>query len=94
MNTIAINIKTEPEVKARAQRIARGLGFSLSSLVNTWLKQFVKTKSVTFSARDEEPSEYLISMIKRSEEDYKKGNTSPRFDNAKDAIAWLEKQGI
>lgn len=93
MNTIAINIKTEPEVKLRAQRIAKGLGFSLSSLVNEWLKQFVKTKRVTFRA-DEEPSEYLIKTIKQAEKDRKNGKASPIFNTGKEAIEWLEKQGI
>ena len=94
MNTAAIYIKTQPEVKARAQKIARNLGLSLSSLMGTWLRQFAKTKSVTFNAKDERPSKYLIESIKKSEDQLRKGETSPSFDNAKDAINWLEKQGI
>lgn len=95
MNTAAIYIKTQPEVKAKAQKIAKNLGLSLSSLVDAWLRQFVKTKRVTYSAKEEErPSKYLIESIKKSEEQLRRGETSPAFDNAKDAINWLEKQGI
>lgn len=94
MNTAAIIIKTDPQVKAQAQKTARDLGFSLSSIVNAFLKQFVKTKTITFSAADEEPSEYLISAIKKARENRKKGLGSPVFDNAKDAIAYLHKQGV
>ena len=91
MNTAAIYIKTQPEVKAKAQKIAKDLGLSLSSLVDSWLRQFVKTKSATLSA-EERPSKYLIESIRKSEEQLKKGETSPTFDNAKDAIEWLHKQ--
>jgi addiction module RelB/DinJ family antitoxin len=94
MNTAVIITKTDPEIKAEAQKIAKELGFNLSALVNGWLRQLIKTKTVTFSASDEEPSEYLLSLMKQADEDYKKGNTSPALKSGKDAVAWLEKQGI
>lgn len=94
MNTAAIYIKTEPKVKKEAQKVAKELGTSLSSLVNGWLKQLIKTKTVTFKPSSEEPSEYLKSAIRKAEKDLKEGKGSPVFDNAKDAIAYLEKQGI
>lgn len=49
MNTAAIYIKTQPEIKAKAQKIAKTLEMSLSALVNIWLIQFVKTRRVNFS---------------------------------------------
>lgn len=88
MNTAVINIKTKPEVKKQAQEVAEEMGMSLSSLVNGFLKQVIRTKKVTFDV-SEEPSDYLIQSIKQAEEDRKKGYISPTFDNAKDAIAWL-----
>ena len=75
MNTAAIYIKTNPEIKAKAQKIAKELGLSLSALVNAWLKQLVRTKTVTFSTSAEEPSEYLKKLMKQAEKDYQKGNT-------------------
>ncbi len=92
MNTAVINIKTNPETKVKAKKVADELGLSLSSLVNAFLKQLIKSKTVTFSARDEEPNEYLQTLMKQAEEDYKKGNTSPRFKNAKDFIEFLHKE--
>ena len=52
MNTAAIYIKTQPEVKAKAEKIAKDLGVSLSALVNIWLIQFIKTRRVNFNADD------------------------------------------
>ena len=95
MQTTAIYIKTDPEVKTKAQKVAKELGFSLSSLLNAWLRQLIKNKTVTFSVReDETPNAYLKSVMKKAEENYRKGNTSPVFSNVEDELKWLEKQGI
>jgi len=92
MNTVAIYVKTQPEIKAKAQKIAKNLGLSLSSLLEAMLRQLVKTKRVTFSAEEERPSKYLIESLKKSEEDIKHGRVSPGFHNVEDAIKWLNEQ--
>lgn len=88
MNTAIVNIKTSQETKKKAQAIANELGFSLSSLVNAYLRDLVRNKRVFF-ALSEEPSDYLIQELKKSDEDIKKGRVSPVFDNAEDAFKWL-----
>jgi len=90
MNTAVINIKTQAETKIKAQTIAKELGLNLSSIINAYLTQLIKTKTVAFSV-SEEPTEYLLKMLKKSREDIRKNRLSPSFDNAKDAIAWLKK---
>ena len=94
MNTTAIYIKTEVRTKEKAQRVARELGFSLSAIVNAFLKQFVKTKTVTFSVNDEIPNKQTLAIMKQAEENYKKGNTSPAFRNPEEELKWFKKQGI
>ena len=94
MNTTAIYIKTDPEVKEKAQLVARNLGLSLSAILNAYLKQLIKTKTVTFTTNDEELNDYTLAVMKQAEKDYKKGNTSPAFKSGEEAVAWLEKQGI
>ena len=49
MRTV-INIKTDSEVKENAQKTAKGLGLSLSAVINAYLRQFVRNKEVHFSA--------------------------------------------
>lgn len=90
MNTAVINIKVQPDIKKRAQAVASELGFSLSSLINAYLKQLVKTKTVAFSASSEEPTEYFIQSLKESREDINAGRISTTFTNADDAIVWLK----
>lgn len=93
MNTAVINIKTEEKTKKQAQEVARDLGLSLSTLINAYLKEIIKTKRVEFSL-DEKPSPYLIKILKNAERNLKAGKGSPVFDNAKDAISYLHKKGI
>lgn len=95
MQTTAIYIRTEPEVKAKAQKVAKELGFSLSSLLNAWLRHFIKTKTVTFSARREEiPNEYFKRTLAKARKNWKEGKGSPIFHSGEEAVKWLEDQGI
>lgn len=88
-HSVVINIKTEPVTKRRAQKVAQDLGLSLSGLINAYLKQLARTKTVTFSAVDEEPTEYLLRALEESRDDVKAGRVSPSFTNAKEAVTWL-----
>ncbi len=94
MSTQVITIKVDPTIKKQAQNAAEELGLSLSAVLKGYLKQFIRTKTITFSASDEKPSQYLIDMVKQAREDLKTGEASPTFKTGEDAVAWLEKQGI
>ena len=89
MNTAIINIKTDEAVKASAQKIASDLGFSLSALINGYLRQLIKTKTVHFSLTSETPSEYLIQALKESEEDRRLGRYKT-FSKVDDALEFLD----
>jgi len=89
MNSVIINIKTEPKIKTAAQKIAADLGLSLSGVINAYLRQLIRDKKVRFSLR-EEPTEYLLNEIKKAEDDIKGGNVYS-FDNPEDALKFLDK---
>ena len=82
-----INVRVEPKIKRQAHKVAEELGFSLGSLINGYLHNLVKTKTVFFPP--EEPNAYLKRLIKQADKDYEEGRESPAFSNAKDAIEWL-----
>ncbi len=91
MKTTMINIKTDKKVKEDAQKLAKELGFTLSALVTASLKQFIRTRSVSFSA-SYQMTPYLESILEEVEKDIKAGkNLSPRFSTAKEANAYLDK---
>lgn len=89
MNTAVITIKTNPTLKTKAQSVAKKLGFSLSSVINAYLKHLVQTKTVHFSL-SEEPSPFLIQKLKESREDIKAGRVVS-FDEPRDALTYLDK---
>ena len=94
MSYAVVTTKIDPRTKKEAMETAQALGMPLSVVIKAFLKQFIRTKSVAFSADDEVPNDYLKSLMRQAEKDLKAGKTSPAFDNARDAIAYLEKQGI
>jgi antitoxin component of RelBE/YafQ-DinJ toxin-antitoxin module len=85
--TAILNVRVEPKIKKQAHKIAEELGFSLSSLVNGYLYNLIKTKQVYYPP--EEPNEYLKNRIKQAEENYKNGKTIS-FKNPKDALAYID----
>jgi len=48
MKTV-INIKTDRDVKRGAQKVAEELGLSLSTVINAYLRQFVRNKEIHLS---------------------------------------------
>ena len=82
-------IKTDKEVKVQAQKTAKELGLPLSTLVNAYLKQFIATKEAHFYVQEElrpEAKRWLDRLMKEAREGK---NLSPTFDNAEDAIRYL-----
>ena len=90
MNTAVVNVKVDPQVKKEAQKLAEDLGLSLSGLINAYLKQIIRTKTVSFSTAAEEPSEYLIKSLKESKADIEAGRVVS-FDDPDKALAFLDK---
>ena len=89
MNTASILIKTDPKVKESAQKTAEEMGISLTSVINRYLKHFIQTKSITFTANEEIPNQYMIDSLRESEEDYKAGRIVS-FENGKDTLSYLD----
>jgi addiction module RelB/DinJ family antitoxin len=89
MNTAIINIKTDKDLKTEIQKLAAELGISVSALINGYLKQVVKSQKVIFTT-EEKPSKFLIEAIKQARSERKEGKSSPVYDNAEEAIKWLE----
>ena len=89
MNTAVVNVKVNPEVKKQAQQVAEELGLSLSSAINAFLKQLIRTRTITFSTA-EEPSAYMIQALKESAENIKTGNVVA-FKNLDEELGYLDK---
>ncbi len=88
-----INVKTDTKLKKRAQKVASDLGLPLGTIINRYLQVFTQEQRVVFE-RPEIPNKETRKAIEKARKDWETGNMkafSPAFDNAKDAIAWLNR---
>jgi len=91
MNTHTIlNIKTDKKLKAEAKKVSADLGVPLSTVVNAFLKQFVREKEITLSINQYRPTPYLESILETAQAEYKAGEVS-RFKSGDDLINHLRK---
>jgi len=90
-NKVMINIKTDPSVKVRAQKIAKQFGIPLSALINAQLRQLIREESVAFQVSPR-MSPWLEKIVGQVERDKKIGkNISRAFTDIEEMIAHLEK---
>lgn len=89
MNSTVINIKTDQEIKKEAQKIASELGLSLSGVINGFLKQLVRDKTIMFTLNENNPSPYLLNSIKTVKQNRKNGDFYS-FKNNKEALSFLD----
>ena len=86
-----VNIKTDIEVKKRAQEVAADLGLPLSTIVNAYLKELIRNREVRLSLEPKLKPE-IEKLLQKASVDYRNNaNVSPIFSSAKDAARYLHK---
>ena len=93
MEKSVINVKTDRDLKIEAQDVARELGLPLGTLINAYLRDLVHERRAVFTAHPM-PNKKTQRVLDSALSDIKKKNDkvlSPVFDNAEDAITWLDK---
>lgn len=90
MAKTTINIKADKNVKEKAQKLARDLGMPLSTVINAYLNQFIRTKEVHFYLEGElKPS--VKRRLNRLQKEAKEGkNLSPVFRTGREMDAYLK----
>ncbi len=83
-----INLKIDDDVKKQAQKTAKELGLSLSSVVNATLKQFARNGELELSSAPK-MTPYLQEVVLEARKNYAEGKTSDSFDNVKDLMKHL-----
>jgi antitoxin component of RelBE/YafQ-DinJ toxin-antitoxin module len=90
MSKVAVSIKIDRGVKEKTQRMLKKMGLPFSTFINAQLYQFTENRGIYLGEPFYKMSQGLEKTLKKVEEDYKKGkNMSPVFNNAEDAIRWL-----
>lgn len=91
MRNTSINIKTEKQVKDRANKVAHELGVPLSTVLNAYLRHFIREKDIHFSLAPQMTPE-LTKIVEEARIDYKKGiNISPIFSSGKEMDKYLKR---
>ncbi|MES2623500.1 MAG: type II toxin-antitoxin system RelB/DinJ family antitoxin [Patescibacteria group bacterium] len=85
-----MNIKIDKDLKAKAASLADAMGFNLSSVIASMLRNFVTTQEFSVSLSPK-MTPYLESAIKEVMKE-KKTDRSPKFKNHSDAVSWLDAQ--
>ncbi len=92
MTKVVINFKVDKETKEEAQKLAQELGIPLSALVNSQLRQLIRTRSFELSATPT-MTPFLEGVLDQVESDRKAGrNYSPVFSSVKEMLDHLDKQ--
>ena len=87
--SIILNFKTDKDLKDKAKKIASDLGLPLGTIMNHYLKEFVREEKVIFSNHPT-PTKKVIHELKEISKDIRdKKNLSPTFNNTRNAIKWL-----
>lgn len=89
MQAAVINVRTDKEVKRNAIEVAKELGLSLSDVINASLRNFIRTREITFSNTPQMTPE-LEKLIGRVEEDVKHNrNIAGPFYSAEEMDKYL-----
>ncbi|OHA25957.1 MAG: hypothetical protein A3C06_01900 [Candidatus Taylorbacteria bacterium RIFCSPHIGHO2_02_FULL_46_13] len=85
-----VNLKIDLDIKRKAQRTAKDLGLSLSSVVNASLKQFAKTGEFHVSVAPKMTA-HLENLVTEAREDFKRGRVGGPFGTANDFLKYLNR---
>ncbi len=72
-NATIINFKTDKKLKIEAKKVADDIGLPLGTIMNSFLRQLVREREITFSAKVYEPSPFLVRALKAADKEFKEG---------------------
>ena len=89
MDTTNLNIRTDKDVKAKAEKIFNALGLNMTTAINIFLRQSIRENGIPFEVKLNTPNETTAAAIREGRAiAYDKA--SPAYDNIVDLMAALE----
>ena len=83
MQTANINIRTDSNLKKKADILYNRLGLNMSTAINMFLRESVRTNSLPLTLRLDEPNEDTLKAIEEGKKIIKDKNTKG-YKNIKD----------
>jgi DNA-damage-inducible protein J len=84
-----ITVKTDEETKRKAKAVAKDMGLTMSSLINSYLKQVIATRRVELYA-PEQMTPKLERLICQIEKDRESGQVSQAFEDVEEFLKDLK----
>lgn len=89
MSTTNLNIRTDKEVKAEAERVFSELGLNMTTAINMFLKAAIRTNSIPFELKLDAPNKTTIEAIEEGRRLLDNPDT-PRYSSIADLKRALE----
>ena len=88
--TSAINVQVNAKDKEQATSILKDLGLNMSTAINMFLKQIIKTDGLPFSVKNPHPNKELLEALKEGEDILNGKIKSKKYHSVKELIGDLE----
>jgi len=85
-----LHTKIDKDVKENAQKLAQEMGLPLSTIINSQLREFVRSGTFSVSLEPQIREDVWKEILQTSRDAREGINTSPAFDNVDDALEWLD----
>ena len=90
MSTTNLNIRTDKDVKDKAEKIFNELGLNMTSAVNIFLRTAIRERGIPFELKLDVPNETTIAAIEEGRK-MVSDPSSPRYSNIDELRDALEK---
>ena len=90
MSTTNLNIRTDKDVKEKAEKIFNELGLNMTSAVNIFLRTAIRERGIPFELKLDVPNETTIAAIEEGRK-MASNPSSPRYSNIDELSDALEK---
>ncbi|MGO4954945.1 type II toxin-antitoxin system RelB/DinJ family antitoxin [Ligilactobacillus ruminis] len=90
MSTTNLNIRTDKDVKEKAEKIFNELGLNMTSAVNIFLRTAIRERGIPFELKLDVPNETTIAAIEEGRK-MVSNPSSPRYSNIDELRDALEK---
>ena len=64
MESTNLNIRTDKEVKAQAEKIFEALGLNMTTAVNIFLRQAIRERGIPFEVKLDVPNDTTVAAIR------------------------------
>ena len=81
--TATLNIRTDPDVKAQAEKIYQDFGITLTDAVNILLRKSIMEGGLPFEMREPKPNAALRAAMRETEDILAGRTQTKRYPNAR-----------